>query len=340
MASEVSSERIFKLNDTTVFDRTTEKKISICSCDIQTILWKGFHFYYDSSRNGLEPIELSSSTNTHSVVVCDGNKPGSICIVQKVMDQQSKITKDGWKAHICASEFLILNKRNHATNRVEQYHYLIARPVERRISRDPITPFLVARFPVDDSFLSGVEKNLLNQVVSGVIDKSKEHDQLIQSNAKYKEIFEEKTSRVHLFSDGFVRLFDATESKMAKPILESSHDDGISLGGKPVRFNFKPSGRFEGLPFKSGAPNYCHHVFVMDDPETKGVTILIKESNRPGEPRARATKYYISIDAAMSAYQAKETPPVKFPYADLVAIEKDCGLEPTPNFVEQEADAI
>lgn len=122
------------------------------------------------------------------------------------------------------------------------------------------------QLPVDDSDLSDDEKLLLNKTLLET-DATDEHLELLEENALYAAVYDEKRARIHFFQDVTTALFDYTEKKITSIYYdELDRREYICLHDNRVLYpTYAPlDSNFQISTFSRRFPDYTDFITVRD----------------------------------------------------------------------------
>ena len=174
----------------------------------------------------LIPLTFSRSQGTEYVVFSNSSDRKEIVITEK------KVSECALRVFHFSPRLLLKLKRT-------KDMVFVAQP-NQMSSLSPHHLSMIAGLPVDDSDLTDEDKQILNKKVCGLQNLGEDGDHLrcLLSSSSYREVFNDKQSRVHLFVDGYTRMIDSTKQKIAKPVYEDKlEDEFIALSGVKVVFD-------------------------------------------------------------------------------------------------------
>lgn len=143
-----------------------------------------------------------------------------------------------------------------------------------------MTTPIAASFPVSSRFVPTFLENIIDKKISGIALNMIErllHQICSWLYWPYRNLYREKQSRVHTFSDNQTRLFDATRDKSAKIEFEWGNDY-ITINGNKVPFTNNP--QFEVVFSRQ---KYTDYVVVKDARERGPGWFQIIEQELPRE---------------------------------------------------------
>ena len=231
--NQALSKRVHRLPDqTVVIDTTQVGGISVCPHKIQPfIFWKFAqlrYFVQQDDKHHLVPFMFSKKSGTEYVVISDVGGSKEISVTEKKVSDSA--------LHVVHFNSLLIARLKAKSDGMHAAQPLTLCKVS------PQHLATIAKFPVDDSILSVEDCDLLNKKVCGLLTRDEEryHLSFLGQSSAYCQLFNEKKSRIHLFTDEHVQLLDSTKYGIVNIVYdEKMKDEFITLQG--VKVYFKPS---------------------------------------------------------------------------------------------------
>lgn len=154
---------------------------------------------------------------------------------------------------------------------------------------------IIASLPVDSRFVPTCLENIIDKRVAGVALNFLErlfNWLCTWLYFPYNTLYKAKMVRVHTFSDGIVRLFDATVRGLAGIEHDWEHDY-VTLHDRNVRFNLNPN-----IKNHFARAMNTDYVVVRDDPikRINWYQIIEQEISRPENPKPMEKIWYVDAN--------------------------------------------
>lgn len=158
-----------------------------------------------------------------------------------------------------------------------------------------MTQAIVASLPVGSRWVSSCLESIIDKKVRGVALNFFEKIVdwvFIQIYRPYNSLYKAKMARVHTFSDGSAKLFDASKQKVAGIDFEFGNDF-ITVKKKRVLFN--PNPNIEPVFSREAFTDY---IVVKDDEKRRPgwFEIIEQEIARPGNPKPMGKSWMVNTN--------------------------------------------